>query len=143
MTDSTPTSPRGTDAPGDHFTVEDAGSTSDPADLGTSSGSTGTARAVGADGSVAPDTAGERTDAATTGTGSRPDGLASLGDDDSIGHVFDQTNGVIEGVEGDSDGTAESDVRSAAERGDENPDLFHDADVRGDGEADDSTRTGA
>ena len=95
-------------------------------------------------GDVQNDVAGETADAASTGTGAQRDGLAALADDDdSIGHVFDQTNGVIEGVEGDSDGTAESDVRSAAERGDENPDLFHDADVRGDGEAEDSTRTGA
>lgn len=36
--------------------------------------------------------------------------------DDSIGHVFDQTNGVVEGLEGESDGTAEGDEDSAGDR---------------------------
>jgi hypothetical protein len=48
-------------------------------------------------------------------------GLAALADDGSIGHVFDQTNGVIDGLGGDSDGTVDSDERSGAERGAENP----------------------
>ena len=39
-------------------------------------------------------------------------------DDDSIAQPFDQTNDQVDGLEGDSDGTAESDLRSAAERGD-------------------------
>ena len=47
-------------------------------------------------------------------------GLSALIGDDSIAHVFDQTNGVIEGVDGDSDGTAGSDVLSRGERADEN-----------------------
>lgn len=122
MTDSTPTSPRGTDAQGDHLTVEDAGSTTDPTDLanGASSGAqTG------------------------TGTGTHRDGLAALSGDDSIGHVFDQTNGVIEGVDGDSDGTADSDLRSAAERHEGRPGVFHRAERRGDGDEEDVNRTGA
>lgn len=32
------------------------------------------------------------------------------------GHLFDQTNGVADGLEGDSDGTAASDEASRAER---------------------------
>jgi hypothetical protein len=43
--------------------------------------------------------------------------LADL-DDESIGHVFDQTNGLADGLDGDSDGTADSDAKSDAERGD-------------------------
>ena len=35
------------------------------------------------------------------------------------GHLFDQTNGMADGLEGDSDGTAESDEASAADRADE------------------------
>jgi hypothetical protein len=165
MTDSTPTSPRGTDAPGEHFTVEDAGSTSDPADLtddGTASSgtSTGTARAVRADelpdrdadvagggttGSAATGTASTGTDSTgSASTGTERDGLAALaGDDDSIGHVFDQTNGVIDGLEGDSDGSAEGDEHSAAERGDENPSFFRRDDAPRNEETEDSRRTGA
>lgn len=45
-----------------------------------------------------------------------PDSLAALVGDDSIGHVFDQTNGVIEGASGESDGTAAGDEQSAGER---------------------------
>ena len=36
----------------------------------------------------------------------------------SLGEPFDQTNQVVEGLEGDSDGTAASDTKSEAERGD-------------------------
>lgn len=35
------------------------------------------------------------------------------------GHLFDQTNGIAEGLEGDSDGTAASETASEAERADE------------------------
>ncbi|MFZ7087229.1 hypothetical protein [Curtobacterium sp. RRHDQ10] len=45
-------------------------------------------------------------------------GTDSLADLDSPGHLFDQTNGLADGLNGDSDGTAESDVTSDAERGD-------------------------
>ena len=44
--------------------------------------------------------------------------LADL-NDESIGHAFDQTNGLADGLTGDSDGTADSDVASDAERGDQ------------------------
>jgi hypothetical protein len=36
----------------------------------------------------------------------------------SFGEPFDQTNNQVPGLEGDSDGTAASDTRSAAQRGD-------------------------
>ncbi|GAA2750253.1 hypothetical protein [Amnibacterium kyonggiense] len=106
MSDTTP-------APGSRLTVEDAGSTTDPADLvdgdASTAGTTGTAPSTGADD-------------LPSAPGATTSGLSSLvADDDSIGHVFDQTNGVVEGIDGDSDGTAESDERSAAERADEDP----------------------
>ena len=44
--------------------------------------------------------------------------LADL-NDEAAGHVFDQTNGLADGLTGDSDGTADSDVASDAERGDQ------------------------
>ncbi|MGN6741989.1 MAG: hypothetical protein ACTHJL_01660 [Amnibacterium sp.] len=37
-------------------------------------------------------------------------------DDESVAEPFDQTNGLAEGLDGDSDGTAASDSGSAAER---------------------------
>jgi len=55
-------------------------------------------------------------------------GLGSALGDDSIGHVFDQTNGVVEGLEGDSDGTADSDELSRSERGDADPALLREPD---------------
>ncbi|MFD1713325.1 hypothetical protein ACFSBZ_02470 [Amnibacterium flavum] len=36
--------------------------------------------------------------------------------DDLIGKPFDQTNGVVSGLDGDSDGLADSDTESSAER---------------------------
>jgi hypothetical protein len=87
--------------PGDdqHLTVEDTGSTTDAGEL------------VGED--------AVRTSSSSSSSGSDPDtgGLGSLAGDDSIGHVFDQTNGVVEGAEGDSDGTADGELFSPAERG--------------------------
>jgi hypothetical protein len=64
--------------------------------------------------------------------------------DDSIGHVFDQTNGVVEGIDGDSDGTAQSDVLSSEERADAKPafESFADTEPQGTG-GDDSRRTGS
>ncbi|MFD1721966.1 hypothetical protein [Amnibacterium endophyticum] len=47
------------------------------------------------------------------------------------GHVFDQTNGMADGLDGDSDGTAESDELSAAERDREDP-TVEDDEVRAD-----------
>lgn len=38
---------------------------------------------------------------------------------DPAAHPFDQTNGLADDIEGDSDGTAQSDTRSEAERTDE------------------------
>ena len=149
MTDSTPTSSSGTGAADDsRLTVEDTGSTTDPADLardgagdrGASSGAPATAVAAGGSHAVRPDADdAERTgvadhhdhdghhdhdhdhDHAGTGTGGAG-GLSALQGDD-IGHVFDQTNGVIDGLDGDSDGTAASDDASRAERADENSTL--------------------
>jgi hypothetical protein len=95
--------------PGDHtdtddrsrLTVEDSGSTTDAADLVDDDATRGTSTTVGSH---------------TQGAGTDHRSLADIDDDGSIGHVFDQTNGVIEGVDGDSDGTAQSDVYSGAER---------------------------
>lgn len=56
---------------------------------------------------------------ATTRTPTEADRAPATGAgaaDDSIGHVFDQTNGVVEGLEGESDGTAEGDEDSAGDR---------------------------
>jgi hypothetical protein len=39
--------------------------------------------------------------------------------EEPIAQPFDQTNGLVDGLEGDSDGTAESDVKSEQERGDD------------------------
>ncbi|MFC0678178.1 hypothetical protein ACFFGH_10035 [Lysobacter korlensis] len=39
--------------------------------------------------------------------------------DDAIAEPFDQTNGLVVGLEGDSDGTADSDLKSASDRGDD------------------------
>lgn len=89
-----------------HLTVEDTGSTTDASDL---------ARDDARDASDDLGT-GTRTGGAATTEGTERHGLADIDDDGSIGHVFDQTNGVIEGADGDSDGTAESDVYSGAER---------------------------
>ena len=47
--------------------------------------------------------------------------------DDSIAQPFDQTNGVVPGIEGDSDGSEISDHASAAER--EDAKEGHDSDV--------------
>jgi hypothetical protein len=88
-----------------HLTVEDTGSTTDASDL------------VHDDVRGTTDTyeTGTRTSGTATTEGTERPSLADI-DDGSIGHVFDQTNGVIEGVDGDSDGTAQSDVYSGAER---------------------------
>ena len=89
-----------------HLTVEDTGSTTDASDL-TRDGARGTTEAVETT---------TRTSGTGTADGHERHSLADIDDDGSIGHVFDQTNGVIEGVDGDSDGTAQSDVYSGAER---------------------------
>lgn len=92
--------------PGDdsRLTVEDTGSTADASELRRD------------------DAVRSSDDArvASTGTDDRDRAAARMQpDDDSISHVFDQTNGMIDGVDGDSDGTAQSDVLSDAERTDD------------------------
>jgi hypothetical protein len=91
-------------------------------------------------------TASDRSTASTTSSADeQPHGLAALAGDDSIAHVFDQTNGVIEGIDGDSDGSADSDLHSREERADENPafENFADSEVQGDGGTDDPRRIGS
>jgi hypothetical protein len=46
-------------------------------------------------------------------------GSTSGGDDETVAEPFDQTNGMISGDDGESDGTAASDTASAAERDDD------------------------
>ena len=54
-----------------------------------------------------------------TGTGAGSGGVADLGGTDRApGKPFDQTNGLVD-VEGESDGTAEGEIRSAAQRRDD------------------------
>jgi hypothetical protein len=93
--------------PGDdsRLTVEDTGSTTDASDLARD------------DADRVTTTSTSDTSTTSGGTEGNRNRLGDMPDDGSIGHVFDQTNGVVEGVEGDSDGTAESDVLSGAERG--------------------------
>lgn len=198
MSNTTPTPSRDA-AEGSHFTVEDAGSTTDAADLFQNDTTAGTgvrtsdedavasadavadAGAVSGPGSQADSSAASASTASSTGASAarhadsgtaahavstdsstsspaaastttsastadeHPHSLAALAGDESIAHVFDQTNGVIEGIDGDSDGSADSDVRSSAERADENPafESFADTEAQGDGGADDPRRTGA
>jgi hypothetical protein len=113
------------EADGSRFTVEDTGSPTDasdlvhdgpdPSDLGRHDSG---APALGRDGS---DPGAPEAPAAPERPQAPSGGLAALADDPDVGHVFDQTNGVIDGLDGDSDGTAESDVLSAGERAVENP----------------------
>lgn len=74
------------------------------------------------------DHAGHDHDSAHADGAAAGGGLVSALDDGSIGHVFDQTNGVVEGLEGDSDGTADSDGLSRSERRDADPALLRDPD---------------
>ena len=48
------------------------------------------------------------------------------------GAGFDQTNGMADGLEGESDGSAAGDESSAADRAEENPDLGDEALVEDD-----------
>jgi hypothetical protein len=186
MSNTTPTSPRGADAADDsHFTIEDAGSTTDAADLFHNDTTAGTGDDATSQESPRA-SANEVASAATTaGPGSQAQGSASapavavsaqgrhasngssvepagapgappapgspgaqgggrgaLVDDYAIGHVFDQTNGVIEGADGDSDGTAESDTASGAERADGNP-AFAGFETGASADGDDSGRIGS
>lgn len=163
----------GSDADGSHFTIEDAGTTTDAADLvqGDETIAAGQAGTIGettaaSDRAASPN--GDRSEVVsesqvTSGsqaTASDPDapsapgapeppqaptgGIAALADDPSIGHVFDQTNGVIDGLDGDSDGTADGDEHSSAERADENPafEEFADTEAASSGDTDDTRVTG-
>lgn len=161
----------GSDA-GSHFTVEDAGSTTDasdlfhndtsrdaaPRDASTSSRTRATPDedpVAAADEVAAAGAAGRASDPGSDpGTPSAPGapeppsaptGLGSADDDFAVGHVFDQTNGIIDDLDGDSDGSAESDVLSKEERADENPafESFADSEVQPQDGVDDSRRTGA
>jgi hypothetical protein len=40
-------------------------------------------------------------------------------DEEPLAEPFDQTNGLVEGLSGDSDGTADSDLKSENDRGDD------------------------
>jgi hypothetical protein len=51
--------------------------------------------------------------------------------DDPIAQPFDQTNGMMPGSDGESDGTAESDTASAADRGDDDGAVTDTADGAG------------
>jgi hypothetical protein len=75
----------------------------------------------GSDGTTATPTTGATTDSGDEvhNHGQRHHAsLADLNEEGSVGHVFDQTNGLADGLSGDSDGTADSDTASAGERGD-------------------------
>lgn len=51
---------------------------------------------------------------------------------DDAGHVFDQTNGLADGLEGESDGSAAGDELSDADRGREDGSVGRDGLVEGD-----------
>jgi hypothetical protein len=44
---------------------------------------------------------------------------SSTSDNAPIAEPFDQSNGLVDGLDGDSDGTAESDTKSESERGED------------------------
>lgn len=58
------------------------------------------------------------------------------GDDETVAEPFDQTNGVVGGLDGDSDGTAASDRGSAADRDDDDGTITDTDDVPGQGAMD-------
>ena len=94
-------------APGEPVTV-----TPIPVDTTTDTAGTGTTTGI----------AGTGTTAGTTAAAGSTGSVADLGED-RIGHAFDQTNGLVD-TTGESDGTAEGENLSAAERreGDRGPD---------------------
>ena len=98
-----------------------------------------------ADRSDAPDSPSSPSTPGGPEAPSAPTGLAALVGDASVGHVFDQTNGIIEGLDGDSDGTADSDEFSSAERADENPafEAFADTEAESSPDTDDTRTTGS
>jgi len=56
--------------------------------------------------------------------------------DDVVAEPFDQTNGVVEGLEGESGGTAEGEKRSGADRRDDDGEIDDTDDVAGQGAMD-------
>jgi hypothetical protein len=57
-------------------------------------------------------------------------------DDDAVAEPFDQTNGVVDGLEGESGGTARGDERSPADRRDDDGEIDDTDDVAGQGAMD-------
>ncbi|HET6826804.1 MAG TPA: hypothetical protein VFH64_12820 [Amnibacterium sp.] len=57
-------------------------------------------------------------------------------DDETVAEPFDQTNGVVDGLEGESGGTARGDERSAADRRDDDGEIDDTDDVAGQGAMD-------
>ncbi len=131
----------GSDAAGSHFTVEDAGTTTDASDLTNDESVTSAAQAVQSSSDVPSDPGAPQAPGAPEAPGA-PSSRITSGDD--LGHVFDQTNGVVEGLDGDSDGTADSDDLSSAERGVENPafEAHTETEPQREGGVDDSRITG-
>jgi hypothetical protein len=91
-----------------------------------------------------PEPAGPSAPGAPEAPSAPSGGLGALAGDDSIAHVFDQTNGMLDRFDGDSDGTADSDVHSAAERADENPafERYAATEVPSSGDSEDTRATG-
>lgn len=57
-------------------------------------------------------------------------------DDESVAEPFDQTNGVVDGLEGESGGTADGEARSRADRRDDDGEIDGTDDVAGQGALD-------
>ena len=57
-------------------------------------------------------------------------------EDEVVAEPFDQTNGVVEGLEGESGGTAEGEKRSGADRRDDDGEIDDTDDVAGQGAMD-------
>jgi hypothetical protein len=185
-TTSNPSS--GSDAVGSHLTVEDAGSTTDAADLFHNDTTAGGSAASDRGASTSEEGRSASADAVAVGGAGRteahrssdapaavpasqvtrsasdvpsdpgapsapgapeapgaPSGRGAPVDDFAIGHVFDQTNGIIDDLDGDSDGTADSDSFSGAERADENPafEAHTETEPQSQGGVDDTRTTGS
>ncbi len=57
-------------------------------------------------------------------------------DDEVVAEPFDQTNGVVDGLEGESGGTADGEVRSGADRRNDDGEIDDTDDVAGQGAMD-------
>jgi hypothetical protein len=57
-------------------------------------------------------------------------------DDEVVAEPFDQTNGVVDGLEGESGGTADGEERSGADRRDDDGEIDDTDDVAGQGAMD-------